>query len=102
MQTDQINHDPAHTVMNTGTSLPGRPSMGAWINYGLGNETDNLPGFIVLTSIGGGRHNQLQLDNGIVVFCRVNFKVFAFSRMEIQYYMCEVPEALSWNSNGMS
>tara|TARA_B100000700_G_scaffold165689_1_gene183169 strand:+ start:179 stop:475 length:297 start_codon:yes stop_codon:yes gene_type:complete len=41
MQTDQINHDPAHTVMNTGTSLPGRPSMGAWINYGLGNETDN-------------------------------------------------------------
>ena len=55
MQTDQINHDPAHTVMNTGTSLPGRPSMGAWINYGLGNETDNLPGFIVLTSIGGGQ-----------------------------------------------
>ena len=53
MHTDQINHDPAHTVMNTGTSISGRPSMGAWINYGLGSETDNLPGFVVMTSKGG-------------------------------------------------
>jgi hypothetical protein len=53
MQTDQINHDPAHTVMNTGTSLVGRPSMGAWITYGLGSESANLPGFVVLTSLGG-------------------------------------------------
>ena len=53
MQTDQINHDPAHTVMNTGTSISGRPSMGAWITYGLGQETENLPGFVVLTSEGG-------------------------------------------------
>ena len=48
--TTQINHDPAHTVMNTGTSISGRPSMGSWINYGLGTETDSLPGFVVLTS----------------------------------------------------
>ncbi|MBI2807367.1 MAG: DUF1501 domain-containing protein [Planctomycetes bacterium] len=53
MHTDQINHDPAHTVMNTGTQISGRPSMGAWITYGLGSECDNLPGFIVLTSAGG-------------------------------------------------
>lgn len=53
LQTDQINHDPAHTVMNTGTSISGRPSMGAWVNYGLGSESDNLPGFVVLTSKGG-------------------------------------------------
>ncbi len=53
MHTDQINHDPAHTVMNTGTSISGRPSMGAWITYGLGSECDNLPGFVVLTSEGG-------------------------------------------------
>lgn len=53
MQTDQINHDPAHTLMNTGTSISGRPSMGSWINYGLGSECENLPGFIVLTSLGG-------------------------------------------------
>jgi len=53
MNTDQINHDPAHTVMNTGTSISGRPSMGSWVTYGLGGETANLPGFVVLTSIGG-------------------------------------------------
>ena len=53
LHTDQINHDPAHTVMNTGTSISGRPSMGAWVTYGLGSECDNLPGFVVLTSVGG-------------------------------------------------
>jgi hypothetical protein len=53
MQTDQINHDPAHTVMNTGTSISGRPSMGAWVQYGLGSESQDLPGFVVLTSVGG-------------------------------------------------
>ena len=53
MHTDQINHDPAHTVMNTGTSISGRPSMGAWVTYGLGSMNDDLPGFVVLTSQGG-------------------------------------------------
>ena len=53
MLTEQINHDPAHTFMNTGTAISGRPSMGSWINYGLGSESDNLPGFVVLTSVGG-------------------------------------------------
>ena len=53
MHTDQINHDPAHTVMNTGTSISGRPSMGAWVTYGLGSMNDDLPGFVVLTSEGG-------------------------------------------------
>jgi len=54
-QTDQINHDPAHTLMNTGTSIIGRPSMGSWLLYGLGAETQNLPGYVVLTSEGGGQ-----------------------------------------------
>jgi hypothetical protein len=53
MTTDQINHDPAHTVMNTGTSISGRPSIGAWVLYGLGSEIQDLPGFVVLTSFGG-------------------------------------------------
>ncbi len=53
MVTDQINHDPAHTFMNTGTTLSGRPSMGSWVNYGLGSATENLPGFVVMTSVGG-------------------------------------------------
>jgi len=51
--TEQINHDPAHTFMNTGTAISGRPSMGSWINYGLGSRSENLPGFVVLTSVGG-------------------------------------------------
>lgn len=53
MVTEQINHDPAHTFMNTGNVISGRPSMGSWINYGLGCETQNLPGFVVMTSVGG-------------------------------------------------
>ncbi|HEU5115226.1 MAG TPA: DUF1501 domain-containing protein, partial [Isosphaeraceae bacterium] len=52
MHTDAINHDPAHTLMNTGTMISGRPSMGSWLLYGLGSEADNLPGFVVLVSTG--------------------------------------------------
>ena len=52
MQTEQINHDPAHAFMNTGSIIKGRPSMGSWLLYGLGAETDNLPGFVVFTSQG--------------------------------------------------
>jgi Protein of unknown function (DUF1501) len=55
METDQINHDPAHTLMNTGTSIPGRPSMGSWLLYGLGSESQELPGYVVMTSVGGGQ-----------------------------------------------
>ena len=55
MTTDAINHDPAHTLMNTGTTISGRPSMGSWMLYGLGAETENLPGYCVLISRGGGQ-----------------------------------------------
>jgi len=55
MTTKQINHDPAHTFMNCGTQISGRPCMGSWIQYGLGSETQDLPGFVVLTSVGGGQ-----------------------------------------------
>src|SRR6185436_16830759 len=58
MWTEQINHDPAHTVMNTGSIITGRPSMGSWVLYGLGAETDELPGFVVLTSAGRGGQMQ--------------------------------------------
>jgi hypothetical protein len=58
MVTEAINHDPAHTFMNTGTTISGRPAMGSWINYGLGSESDDLPGFVVLTS--DGRFGQAQ------------------------------------------
>ncbi len=52
MHTEQINHDPAHAFMNSGSIIKGRPSMGSWLLYGLGAETENLPGFVVLTSKG--------------------------------------------------
>ena len=52
MHTEQINHDPAHAFMNAGSQLKGRPSMGSWLLYGLGAETEELPGFVVLTSKG--------------------------------------------------
>lgn len=55
LHTEQINHDPAHTFMNTGSGIPGRPSMGSWILYGLGSESTDLPGYVVLTSVGGGQ-----------------------------------------------
>jgi hypothetical protein len=58
MVTEAINHDPAHTFMNTGTTISGRPSMGSWVTYGLGSDCDNLPGFVVLTSSGRGGQNQ--------------------------------------------
>src|SRR5262249_48957519 len=52
MHTEQINHDPAHAFMNSGSIIKGRPSMGSWLLYGLGSETEELPGFVVLTSSG--------------------------------------------------
>ena len=58
MHTEAINHDPAHCFINTGSSIPGRPSMGAWATYGLGSEAEELPGFVVLTSLGRGGQNQ--------------------------------------------
>ena len=51
--TDQINHDPAIGMLNAGTFLNGRPSMGAWINYAIGSEAKALPGFVVLESVKG-------------------------------------------------
>jgi hypothetical protein len=58
MWTEQINHDPAHTFMNSGSIMTGRPSVGSWVLYGLGAETDNLPGFVVLVSQGRGGQMQ--------------------------------------------
>ncbi len=52
MQTEQINHDTAHAFMNTGSIIKGRPSMGSGLLYGLGAETQDLPGFVVLNSQG--------------------------------------------------
>jgi hypothetical protein len=58
MVTEAINHDPAHTFMNSGSTITGRPSMGSWLWYGLGAEADDLPGFVALTST--GKSGQMQ------------------------------------------
>ena len=50
LHTEHINHDPAITFLQTGHQLPGRPSMGAWLSYGLGSANENLPAFVVLIS----------------------------------------------------
>jgi hypothetical protein len=55
MHTEAINHDPAITFIQTGSQQPGRPSLGAWLSYGLGREAEDLPAFIVLISHGSGR-----------------------------------------------
>ncbi|HEY4263030.1 MAG TPA: DUF1501 domain-containing protein [Schlesneria sp.] len=54
METEAINHDPAITFLQTGNQISGRPSIGAWLNYGLGTDNENLPAFVVLITKGKG------------------------------------------------
>ena len=62
MHTEAINHDPAATLFQTGSVLPGRPSMGAWGSYGLGSGNANLPAFVALTSNGRAKAGQPLYD----------------------------------------
>src|SRR5919202_3840004 len=50
MHTDQFNHHPGQLMMNCGSALFGRPSLGSWLNYGLGSASRDLPGYVVLTA----------------------------------------------------
>jgi hypothetical protein len=61
MHTEAINHDPAVTFFQTGAQLAGRPSMGAWLSYGLGSEAKDLPAFVVMVSRGSGNPNDQPL-----------------------------------------
>lgn len=54
MHTEAVNHAPAISFLLSGGEIPGRPTLGAWMTYGLGRETDNLPGFVVMTSVSKG------------------------------------------------
>ena len=62
MHTEAINHDPAITFMQTGSQLAGRPSMGAWLSYGLGSENRDLPAFVAMVSQSSGRAGQPLYD----------------------------------------
>jgi hypothetical protein len=55
MHTEAVNHAPGVTFFMTGSQVPGRPSLGAWLSYGLGSDTDNLPTFVVMTSSDRGK-----------------------------------------------
>ena len=59
VHTEAINHDPAITCINTGTQQPGRPSLGAWLDWGLGSPNQNLPGYVVMISKGRGQSQAL-------------------------------------------
>ncbi len=63
VHTEAINHDPAITYICTGHQLPGRPSLGAWLSYGLGTENQNLPAFVVMTASWTGRKDAQALYN---------------------------------------
>src|SRR5258708_32669920 len=63
MHTEAINHDPAITYIQTGSQQPGRPSLGAWLSYGVGSDAHDLPAFVVMISHGSGADaNQGLLD----------------------------------------
>ncbi len=63
INTEAINHDPAVTYICTGNQLPGRPSLGSWLSYGLGSENENLPAFVVMTASWTGRKDAQAIYN---------------------------------------
>jgi hypothetical protein len=66
MVTDQFNHHPGQLMLSCGSPLAGRPGMGAWVTYGLGSESQNLPGFVVLTSAGPSQAGSKQWASGFL------------------------------------
>ena len=76
MTTDAINHDPAHMFMNTGSQIAGRPSMGAWVTYGLGSEGGRSAGLrrAHFARAKAGRTNRSPRGNGAAAFCPADIK----------------------------
>jgi len=66
MHTDQFDHGPAEILLSTGIDTPGRPSAGAWVTYGLGSESQNLPGYVVLVTSRGPVSRTLAWGNGFL------------------------------------
>lgn len=95
MVTEQINHDPAHTFMNTGTALSGRPSIGSWVNYGLGTESDDLPGFVVMTSVGGRNPQPIASRQWSTGFLPSQFQGVEFNSSGDPVYFARNPKGVS-------
>ena len=100
MHTDQINHDPAHRVFNSGTSLPGRPSMGSWINYGLGSDCEDLPGFVVLVSVGGGQSQPIAQRQWSSGFLPSKFQGVKFNAKGDPVYYVGNPKGVNQSQQG--
>jgi uncharacterized protein (DUF1501 family) len=66
VHTDQFNHAPAQIFVNTGSAIPGRPAMGSWLTYGIGSESNDLPGFVVLKSGGNLSGGAAMWSNGFL------------------------------------
>ena len=98
MWTEQINHDPAHTLMNTGSIVTGRPSMGSWVLYGLGSEAENLPGFVVLVSSGkGGQMQPIAARQWSSGFLPSRFQGVKFNSVGEPVLHIRTPDGLSQN-----
>ena len=95
MVSEQINHDPGHTFMNTGSAINGRPSMGAWINYGLGSESDDLPGLVVLTSMGGRNPQPIASRQWSAGFLPSRFQGVEFNSNGPPVHYVKNPEGVS-------
>ncbi len=95
MVTEQINHDPAHTFMNTGTAISGRPSMGSWVLYGLGSESRDLPGFVVMTSVGGRNPQPIASRQWSAGFLPSRFQGVEFNSSGEPVYYVKSPPGIS-------
>lgn len=103
MFTEQINHDPAHTLMNTGSIITGRPSMGSWLLYGLGSEADDLPGFVVLVSSGkGGQMQPIAARQWSSGFLPSKYQGVKFASVGDPVLYIQSPQGLSANLQGAS
>ena len=95
MVTDQINHDPAHTMMNTGTAISGRPSLGSWVTYGLGSEAEDLPGFVVMSSVAGRNPQPISQRMWATGFLPGRFQGVEFNSSGDPVYYLRNPKGIS-------
>lgn len=104
MFTEQINHDPAITFSLTGFQLAGRPSMGAWVSYGLGSENKDLPAFVVMVSLGTGNTGDQPLYDRLwaAAFSPLAIRASSFRTGRTRCCTCRTRRALTLRCGGGS
>ena len=86
--TDAFDHAPGQILMNTGSPQFGRPSMGAWLTYGLGSESRELPGFVVFSS--GIKGRAAGTPTGVAAFCRRSTRACSSAAAAIRCSICQI------------